>query len=255
MSEELVTVEQRGRVAVVTLNRPQVHNAVNRDVTSAMCSALDRLEADEAIWALVVTGAGGSFCAGADLKAGPGGRAVVHELGGFAGLTSRELTKPIVAAVNGAALGGGLEICLACDLVVAEEQATFGLPEVRRGIVAAAGGLERLPRRISPVLAMELVLTGESISAARALEIGLINQIVPRGSALDVSVALAKKICDGAPLAVRYSKAVVKASIAVGEREVVRDLRSQRQALFSSEDAMEGARAFREKRSPEWRAH
>lgn len=168
--EDVVLVETRGQVGIMTLNRPRVHNAVSREVTEKMAAAIDGFEADNDIRVLVVTGAGGqTFCAGADLKAVMSLRPTVPELGGFAGITARTFRKPIIAAVNGTAVGGGMEICLACDLVVAEEHASFGLPEVRRGIVAAAGGLERLPRCLPPAVAMEIILTAERIDARRAL--------------------------------------------------------------------------------------
>jgi enoyl-CoA hydratase/carnithine racemase len=221
---------------------------------------MDELEADEGIRVLVVTGAGDkSFCAGQDLKAlgeqraGTANGMPTRDLGGFAGIVRRRFGKPVIAAVNGFALGGGTEICLAVDCVVADEHAQFGLPEVRRGIVAGAGGLERLPRRIPPAIAMELILTGRSISAVRAMELGLINRVVPSGQCLRAAVELAEEICQSAPLSVRYSKAVAKATVSIGEAEVLAQLRELRRSVLSSEDAMEGARAFAEKRRPDWK--
>jgi enoyl-CoA hydratase/carnithine racemase len=208
---------------------------------------------------LVITGAGDtSFCAGADLKevasvadrAKP--EALWRDVGGFAGITGRRFVKPVIAAVNGAALGGGTEICLACDLVVAEEHATFGLPEVRRGLFAGAMGLERLPRRIPPAIAMELILTGRAITADRAAELGLINRVVPRGTGVEGALELAAEICRGAPLAVRYSKAVARASTSMGEDLPAQELRELRRAVYRSRDFREGPAAFAAKRLPEW---
>jgi enoyl-CoA hydratase/carnithine racemase len=165
----------------------------------------------------------------------------------------RQFDKPVIAAVNGFALGGGTEICLACDCVIADEHAQFGLPEVTRGIAAGAGGLERLPRRIPPVLAMELVLTGRAITSQRALELGLINRVVPSGTCLDAALELAEEICRAAPLSVRYSKRVARASFSMGEEAALEPAAEERRALLASEDAREGPRAFAEKRAPVWR--
>jgi enoyl-CoA hydratase/carnithine racemase len=251
--EQLVLVERHGQIGVLTINRPEARNAISRAVTVEMASAIDALEADDDVRVIIVTGAGDkAFCAGADLKSIREGRPTVPELGGFAGITSRTFVKPVIAAVNGVALGGGTEICLACDLIVADEHAAIGLPEVRRGIVAAAGGLERLPRRMPPAVALELILTGEPITAQRALELGLVNRVSPRGGALAAALDLAGLICKGAPLAIQYSKAVVRSSISVGEAEARREHRALRDRVFRSSDAMEGPRAFAEKRLPNW---
>jgi enoyl-CoA hydratase/carnithine racemase len=229
---------------------------MNAELTESVASAIDDLEADDEIWVLIVTGTGSAFCAGADLK-GMGGRQAATERprasSGFAGITSRRFVKPVVAAVNGYALGGGTEICLACDLVVAEEQAEFGLPEVRRGIFAGAGGLERLPRRVPPAIAMEMILTGQPISASRALDLGLVNRVVARGECVDAAVDLAEVICEAAPLSVRYSRAVARASFMMAEDEAIQGLDDLRQALVDSEDSREGPRAFAEKRPPVWK--
>lgn len=252
-SKQLVLVERHGQVGVLTINRPAARNAISRAVTVEMASAIDSLEADDDVRVIVVTGAGDkAFCAGADLKSMKEGRPIVPELGGLAGITSRTFVKPVIAAVNGFALGGGTEICLACDLVVADEHASFGLPEVRRGIVAAAGGLERLPRRMPPAVALELILTGEPITAQRAFDLGLVNRVSPRGGALGVAIELAELICKGAPLAIRYSKAVAQKSISVGESDAVQEYAALRGQVFRSADAMEGPRAFAEKRLPNW---
>jgi crotonobetainyl-CoA hydratase len=263
VTEPLVLVERVGRVAVLTLNRPQSRNAINAAITVAMADAIDAAEADDDVWVLVITGSGDrSFCSGADLKEVATGPPPVEpdagpprELGGFAAITGRTFVKPVIAAVNGTALGGGTEICLACDLVVADEHATFGLPEVRRGLFAGAMGLERLPRRIPPAIAMELILTGQAIDAARALQLGLINRVVAKGTCVGAAVELAGVICEGAPLAVRYSKAVARASISIGEETAAAELRQLRRAIFTSDDFREGPKAFAEKRPPTWTGH
>lgn len=250
---ELVLTERHGHIGVLKINRPEARNAISRAVTEQMAAAIESLESDPDIWVLVITGAGDkSFCAGADLKSMAHGSPSVPELGGFAGITHREFKRPVIAAVNGFALGGGTEICLASDLVVAESHATFGLPEVHRGIVAGAGGLERLPNRIPVAIAMEMILTGERISAERALELGLINRVVPQGTSLEAAIELAEKVCVGAPIAVQTSVRVSRASVAHGEeraRELLMELRS---SVIKSADAAEGRRAFAEKRSPRW---
>ncbi len=257
--DPLVVLERRAHVGVITLNRPGARNAINAAITVAIADAIESLEADDDIWVLVITGAGDrSFCAGADLKEIAAGAPKIdpaapqRDYGGFAGITGRRFIKPVIAAVNGAALGGGTEICMACDLVVADEHATFGLPEVRRGLFAGAMGLERLPRRVPPAIAMELILTGQAIDAARALQLGLINRVVPRGSCVAAAVQLAEVICEGAPLAIRYSKAVARASFSMGEDSAAADVRDLRRAVFKSNDFREGTRAFAEKRTPEW---
>jgi crotonobetainyl-CoA hydratase len=248
-------VRRQDRVGILTLNRPAARNAMTPELAGCIADALDGLEADDDIWVLVITGTGDrAFCAGQDLKVvatrtGPAPK----QRGGWGGIARRTLVKPLIAAVNGAAVGGGMEICLAADCVVADEHATFGLPEVRRGLIAGAGGLERLPRRIPPALAMELVLTGKVIDAARALELGLINRVVPSGTCLEGALELAGEICLGAPLSVRYSKAVARASIAIGEADAVASASEHWQAMRDSEDRREGPRAFVEKRAPVWK--
>ncbi|MBN9112435.1 MAG: crotonase/enoyl-CoA hydratase family protein [Pseudonocardia sp.] len=251
--DDVVLVERRGQVGIMTLNRPRVHNAVSREVTEKMAVAIETFEADDDIRVLVVTGAGErTFCAGADLKALMTLRPSVRELGGFAGITARAFRKPIIAAVNGTAVGGGMEICLACDLVVAEEHASFGLPEVRRGIIAAAGGVERLTRRLPPAVAMEIILTAERVGARRALELGLVNRVVPRGTAVEAALELAALIALGAPMAIEYSKAVARTVMAQGEAEALAEWAVLRQAVMDSDDADEGVQAFAEKRAPRW---
>jgi enoyl-CoA hydratase/carnithine racemase len=255
--EPLVLVERRGHVGILTLNRPEARNAVDMALTEAIAEAVVELEGDDQVWVLVLSGAGDkSFCAGADLKETARGdfdATRMKELGGWAAITQRTFLKPVIAAVNGTALGGGTEICLACDLVVADDHATFGLPEVRQGLVAAAGGLERLARRVPPAIAMELILTGVPIGAQRALELGLVNRVVPRGTCVEAAVALAEVVCEASPLAVRYSKAVARASFTFAEADIAGTARDLRRAVFKSEDFKEGPRAFAEKRKPIWK--
>ncbi len=224
---------------------------------AALIAAWDEQEADPGIWVHIVTGVGErAFCAGADLKkACPNGpqqdpAAVV----GFGGVTPL-LKKPIIAAVNGFAFGGGCELCLGCDLIVAEEHAQFGLPEVRRGIVAGAGGLERLPRRIPPTVALEVILTGVPMTAQRAYELGLVNRVVPTGHSIPAAFELAEAICEAAPHAVRYSKAVARAAFSLGEAEAKAAGVELRADWLASGDQEEGIAAFVEKRQPRWSGH
>ena len=257
----VVLVERRGRVMIVTINRPEARNAVSRDVWQRLGRALEECERDDSVWALVITGAGDkSFCAGADLKAISRGERIVPddpvEAGwGFAGYVRHPISKPTIAAVNGTALGGGTEICLASDLVVAADIAQFGLPEVKRGIYAGAGGVFRLPRQLPRKVAMEMIFTGEPIGAARALELGLINRVVPADQVVDAAVALAEKICEAAPLSVQASKRVALGIVdgAIASEEGDWDLSAAEGAkLMMSADAKEGPKAFAEKRPPNW---
>jgi enoyl-CoA hydratase/carnithine racemase len=247
--------ERRGQVEILTINRPEARNAINGVVSTEMAVALDELETDAACAVVIVTGAGDkAFSAGMDLKAfasGEGG-AIMGGTGGFGGITQREFPKPIIAAVNGAALAGGCEIMLSCDLVVAAEHATFGIPEAKRGLVAGAGGLIRLPKRLPLAIALELGLTGESIDANRALQLGLINRVVPAASLMDEALALAETIAANAPLAVRWTKRTMVHAAAVSEEEGWKLNAEAVGAVFSSADAMEGPVAFAEKRKPNW---
>ena len=248
-----VFTEQRGRILVLTIDRPESRNAIDEATATAIGAALDELDARDELTIGVLTGAGGTFCAGMDLKAFLAGERPTVPGRGFAGIVERSSEKPLIAAVEGYALAGGFEIALACDLIVAAENATFGLPEVRRGLVAAAGGLFRLPERIPYHQAMELILTGDKLAATRAAELGLVNRIVPEGTALASALELAEQIAENAPLAIRAAKRVV-----VESRDWPLDKAFERQRpiaepIRSSEDAREGARAFTEKRPPEWR--
>jgi enoyl-CoA hydratase/carnithine racemase len=251
----VVERERRSHVEILTINRPEARNAINGDVSLAMSSALDELENDDDCWVVILTGAGEkAFSAGMDLKAFASGEgaSIMGAPGGFAGITQRSFSKPIIAAVNGAALAGGCEIMLACDLVVAADHATFGIPEVKRGLFAGAGGLIRLPKRLPLAIALELALTGESIDADRALALGLVNRVVPAGRLIEEAFALADLIADNAPLAVRWTKKVVVGAVSVGDKEGWALNNEAVGIVFTSADAMEGPVAFAEKRKPRW---
>ena len=250
-----VDFEQRGPFAVVTINRPEARNAVNGAVARGIEEAIDRIEADDGIWVGILTGEPPVFCAGADLKEINAGNAanLQTKRGGFGGIVQRERTKPIIAAVDGPALAGGTEIVVSCDLVVASTTATFGIPEVKRSLVAAAGGLFRLGRKIPLNVAMELALTGDPITAEIAHHHGLVNRLVEPGEALDAAIALAERICANAPVAVRESRRVVieatNAPDDVGWKMSLEGMA----AAMSSEDFGEGLTAFIDKRPPVWK--
>ena len=256
---DIVQYEALGRVAVITLNRPDARNAVNGDVANAMEAALEQLEADPEIWVGILRANSQGqerpvFCAGADLKAINSGQAgaLNTKRGGFAGFTYRERSKPIIAAVDGLATAGGLEIVLACDLVVASSRASFGLAEVKRSLIAGAGGLFRLPRAIGQAAAMEAILTGEPFSARRAYELGLVSRLVEPGQAFDEALKLAAQITAAAPLAVYASRKVVLAA-AYSDDETLKALTNAEFArVMNSEDTKEGLTAFIEKRAPNW---
>jgi enoyl-CoA hydratase/carnithine racemase len=247
--------ERKGNVEILTINRPEARNAINGEVSVGVSDALDALEADATCAVVVLTGAGEkAFSAGMDLKAFTSGEgaAIMGGSGGFGGITQREFPKPIIAAVNGAALAGGLEIMLSCDLVVAAEHATFGIPEAKRGLVAGAGGLIRLPKRLPMAIALELALTGDPIDASRALQLGLVNRVVPAAELMEETLALASVIADNAPLPVRWSKWVMTRAAGVSEEEGWKLNAEAVGAVFGSADAMEGPIAFAEKRKPRW---
>jgi enoyl-CoA hydratase/carnithine racemase len=252
---DVVLRERRGHVEILTINRPEARNAINGPVSLAMSAALDELTEDEDAWVVVVTGAGDkAFSAGMDLKAFSSGEGadIIGGTGGFAGLTTRDFPKPIIAAVNGSALAGGFEIMLSCDLVVAAEHATFGIPEAKRGLIAGAGGLIRMPKRLPLAIALELAMTGDSIDAPRALALGLVNRVVPADRLIDETLELAERIAANAPLAVRHSRAVIKQAADVPEAEGWEINSKAVAVVFSSADAMEGPVAFAEKRAPNW---
>jgi enoyl-CoA hydratase len=247
-----VLVEERGPVMVVTMNRPQQRNAMTQSVGEAIAEAFDELDSRADLTVAVLTGAGGTFCAGMDLKRFLAGEVASIPGRGFGGFTEAPPAKPVIAAVEGYALAGGFELMLACDLVVAAQNSRFGLPEVKRGLVARAGGLLRLPQRIPLAVAMELILTGDLLTASRAVELGLVNRVVPDGEALSEAVKLAEQIGQNAPLAVAMSKRIVTASRGWPDDESFDRQREMAAPIFDSEDAREGARAFAEKRAPMW---
>lgn len=262
---DAVLTDVQDRTMVVTINRPEARNAVNQAVWDGLGDALDSAESDPDIWTVVITGAGDrAFCAGADLKAimngefRVGGRPDLRrDAWGFAGVVSHEISKPIIAAVNGFALGGGWEIVLACDLVVAADTATFGLPEVRRGLIAAGGGAFRVARELPRALASELLFTGEMITAQRAKELGLVNAVVAPDEVMATSLELADRINANAPLAVQGTKRIARGIVA--GRAPADDpawwlSTEEMRRVVVSEDAKEGPRAFAEKRQPVWKA-
>ena len=253
--------ERRGDVLVITINRPEARNAVNGAVSTAVGDALEQAQNDAAVRAVVITGAGDkSFCAGADLKAISRRENLYHpDHGewGFAGYVHHFIDKPTIAAVNGTALGGGTELALASDLVVACDSATFGLPEVKVGLFAAAGGVFRIVHQLPRKIALEMVLTGEPISAAEAAKWGLINQVVADGTVLEAALALAERVTVNAPLSVQASKRIAYgADDGVIPDEEPGWARTQREfgVVLKSEDAKEGPLAFAEKRPPVWKA-
>ncbi len=247
--------DRRGHIEILTINRPEARNAINGAVSRAFTAAFDQLEEDPDCWVVIVTGSGDkAFSAGMDLKAFTAGEAgeIMGTKGGFGGIAQRDFPKPLIAAVNGSALAGGCEIMLSCDLVVAVEEAVFGIPEVKRGLIAGAGGLFRLPKRIPQAVAMELALTGDPIDARRALEIGLINRVVPRARLMEEALTLAGTIAENAPLAVRASKRVMKQAGEVPDAEGWAINNAVVPEVFGSADAREGPIAFAEKRKPNW---
>lgn len=251
MSEEVLTSEEDG-ILVVTINRPDAKNAMTKAAAEGIAAAMDRLDSDDNLRVGILTGAGGTFCSGMDLKGFLRGESPSVEGRGFGGVVQQPPEKPLIAAVEGYALAGGLELMIACDLVVASSGAKFGIPEVKRGLVAAAGGVMMLPDQIPERIAMELALTGDFIDAPRAYELGLINRVTD-GDALAGAKELAARIVANGPLAVRVSKQVIKQS-----RGWPMDERYKRQTqliapVFVSEDAREGAAAFAEKRAPNWK--
>ena len=250
-----VVYEKRGPFAVIKINRPEARNAVNGAVAEGIEDAIDQIEGDDSVWVGIITGVPPVFCAGADLKEINAGNAggLATARGGFGGITQRERTKPIIAAVDGPALAGGTEIVLSCDLVVASTTATFGIPEVKRSLVAAAGGLFRLGRKIPLNIAMELTLTGDPIDAARAHHFGLVNRLVEPGEALDAAIALAEQICANAPVAVRESRKVVLEATNAPDDVGWKMSAEGMGVAMRSEDFSEGLTAFIEKRPPAWK--
>jgi enoyl-CoA hydratase len=253
MTSELL-YEVDGHVATLTLNRPDQRNAVSPELTAAMHAAMQQFEADDDVWVGILTANGTNFCAGADLKAIAAGRGaeLVTEGGGFAGFVRYPRTKPMIAAVRGFALAGGTELVLTCDLVVAATDAAFGLPEVTRGIVAAAGGLFRLPRAIPPARALELILTADRLGAEEAHRLGLVNHLTSPDDVLTKAREVADRICRNAPLAVRESLAIARDALRMDDAEGWQRSADAMQRARTSADAAEGVMAFIEKRDPVW---
>ena len=248
-----VLTDRRDGVLLITLNRPEARNAVNRALAVGLAAAMDALDEDRELKVGVITGAGKGFSAGMDLKAFVAGENVYVEERGFAGITRRAAAKPLIAAIEGFAVAGGLEIALSCDLLVAARGARIGIPEAKRSLVAAAGALLRLPRRIPYHVAMELALTGDPITAERAHELGLVNRLAEPGAALDAALELAGQIVVNAPLALVASKRILQEQYGWSPDEMWERQSEISGPVFSSADAREGSIAFAEKRDPVWR--
>ncbi|RNL83937.1 crotonase/enoyl-CoA hydratase family protein [Halostreptopolyspora alba] len=251
MTDEVSYTTDNG-VAVVEINRPKAKNSVNAATANAIAEALDDLDARDDLTIGIITGAGGTFCAGMDLKAFMQGEVPFVEGRGFAGFAQRPPRKPLIAAVEGFALAGGFEVVLACDLVVAAEDAQFGIPEVKRGLVAGGGGLLRLHNRIPRNIAMEFALTGDHVDAKRAADLGLVNRVTESGGALEGARELAARVAANAPLSVTTSKRVIVESDDWTSSEMWDRQEEITAPVFTSKDAMEGAAAFAEKRAPNW---
>ena len=251
MSDEVLVSIDEG-VLLIIINRPEARNAMSKAAAEAIADACDRLDGDDGLCCAILTGAGGTFCSGMDLKGFLAGEFPVAGNRGFGGLTSYSPKKPVIAAVDGYALAGGFELALGCDMIVANVAAKFGIPEAKRGLVAAGGGVVRLPRLIPRQIAMEMAMTGDPITAARAYELGLVNRVV-EGPAIDGARELARAIAESGPLAVAASKAVIRESWLWRDDEIMAQQNVHIAAVFASEDAREGAVAFAQKRKPEWK--
>ncbi|MBD2859619.1 crotonase/enoyl-CoA hydratase family protein [Spongiibacter sp. KMU-158] len=251
MSEAVLTEVENG-IMVVTINRPEAKNAVNLAVAKGIAAAMDELDSNPEIRVAILTGADNSFCAGMDLKAFVTGEMPIIPGKGFAGLCEASPKKPLIGAVEGYALAGGCELALSCDLLVVADNSKFGIPEAKRGLAAAAGGLMKLPRMIPSRIAMELALTGDFIDSARAYDLGLVNQVVPAGTTLEAAKALAAKIVANAPMSIEASKRVIMEQVDWSTEEMFAKQQAIVDPIFVSHDATEGAKAFAEKRAPNW---
>ncbi len=249
---EQVLTEVRDGILIVTINRPEAKNAMNQAAAEGIAAAMDRLDADDDLRVAILTGAGGTFCSGMDLKGFLRGERPSIEGRGFGGITEKGPIKPLIAAVEGYALAGGMELMISCDLIVAHRDAKFGIPEAKRGLAAAAGGLMKLPEMIPPKIAMELALTGDFIDTARAYELGLVNRVTD-GPVLDAAIELANAITANGPIAVRVSKQIVIESRGWSKDEMWTKQAALIPQVFMSEDAREGSLAFAEKRKPNWK--
>lgn len=253
---EFCSVEKEGRLTIVTIQRPEVMNAIHPPASTELSAVFDEFVADENQWVAIITGAGDrAFSAGNDLKYQASGGKMGGPDTGFVGLTSRfDNPKPVIAAVNGIAMGGGFEIALACDLIIAAENAIFALPEPRVGLAALAGGIHRLPREIGMKQAMSMLLTGRRVDAREGKELGFVNDVVPEGKALESAKAWAAQILECAPLSIRASKeAALKGMDAPSLEEAIKGRYDQIQAMYNSADFVEGPLAFAEKRAPDWK--
>jgi enoyl-CoA hydratase len=251
MADEILR-ERRGHVELLTINRPEARNAINRATAEALDAALTSAEADDDVWVVVLTAAGDkAFSAGMDLKAFANGEFPITE-NGFGGITNREFVKPLICAANGSALAGGFEMMISCDMVIAADHAKFGIPEASRGLVAGAGGLIRLPKRVPLTVAYEMALTAEPIDALRAYELGLVNHVVPGEQVLDAAIDLAERIAKNAPLAVRTSKRIMRRALELSESDAWAASDEAFAMIGRSADALEGAVAFAEKRPANW---
>jgi crotonobetainyl-CoA hydratase len=258
VSDKPLLVEQKGHVLLITLNRPHARNAINGELAAAMGEALEHLSRNPDLRVGVITGTGKAFCAGQDLKAFAAGEPIIpkeHPEWGFGGFAQHQVDKPVIAAVNGYAVGGGMELALYCDLILASEEAFFGLPEVTRGLFAAAGGLQRSAQQLPEKIAMRLALTGQPLTAQEAARWGLVNEVVPADQLLPRALKLAKVVAANAPLSIATSKRIIQHTAQQGTLETapwkLND--DEMQMIFNSEDAREGALAFSEKREPVWK--
>jgi enoyl-CoA hydratase len=252
LSTEPVLTERRGNVLLITLNRPEVRNAVNAALAEGIGNALDELDADDGLSVGVLTGTGGFFCAGMDLGAFVKGESPWFADRGFAGIAQRAARKPLIAAIEGFAVAGGMEIALACDLIVAARGAKMGIPEAKRSLVAAGGALLRLPRRMPYHVVMELALTGDAVPAERFHEFGVVNSLAEPGSAVEVALELAERVAKNGPLALIASKRILQEQFDWSSSEMWEKQGAISGPVFASEDAKEGANAFKEKRDPVW---
>ncbi|MET8430434.1 crotonase/enoyl-CoA hydratase family protein [Nocardia sp. NPDC004860] len=251
MTDSVLTDFAAG-VAVITINRPEARNAIDRDTAQGIADAIDQVDSRPDVAVAILTGAGGTFCAGMDLKAFVRGENPVIRGRGFGGITEKPPSKPLIAAVEGWALAGGFELVLSADLVVASRESSFGIPEVKRGLVAAAGGLLRLPKTLPYQLAMEIALTGDPLTAETAHRHGVVNVLTEPGHALEGARRLAERIAANAPLAVRATKEIVGHAVGWNAQDSFRAQAEAVKQVLTSQDAREGARAFAEKRPPVW---
>jgi enoyl-CoA hydratase len=249
---EAVLTERHGNVLLITLNRPQVRNAVNAALAEGVAHALEELDADGELAVGILTGAGGFFCAGMDLGAFVRGESPWYGDRGFAGIAQRSARKPLIAAIEGFAVAGGLEVALACDLIVAAKGAKLGIPEAKRSLVAAGGALLRLPRRMPYYVVMELALTGEPVPAERFHDLGVVNRLTEPGGAVEAALELAATLAKNGPLALAASKRILEEQFDWSTAEMWERQRAIAGPVFASEDAKEGASAFKEKREPVW---